>query len=195
MKKNVYYCLAVVVLWSMTAKITELREHYKESQSNVRALLADVEQYRVSDSLQAASVADLQLTVKEYKRYREEDAALIEQMKADIKRLKSASTVKTETVYINTTPISDDKAQDSIDVGTGERTAEYGDTWHNIKMCINPDSVTYELTTKESLLITNHVVPKRFLFFRWGCREVRTDVVSRNPYTKKIEVESITFKK
>lgn len=196
--RKVVFCLgmaSVVIIVLLWADNTDLRTECKTQRNNVAALMEDVEDYRVEDSLQAASVAELQLTLSEYKRYRAEDAALIEKMKVDIKRLKSVTSVQEEAVYSNTAVLSEDNGTDSIDVAPKERKAEYGDEWHRITMLIKSDSVEYTLRTTESLLITSHVIPKHFLFFKFGCKEIRTDVVSRNPYTQKINVDNVTLRK
>jgi hypothetical protein len=184
--------ITIAFLWSDN-KI--LRDEVHTQKNNVSSLMQEVEEYSVSDSLNAASVTDLSLTLAEYKKYRAEDAELIDKMRTELKRMKSATAVQTQAVYVNTAVLSEDGRADSIDVGYKERTAEYGDEWHDISMLIKKDSVEYTLRTRESLLITNHVIPKRFLFFKFGCKEVRTDVLSRNPYTEKINVESIVIRK
>ena len=83
---------------------------------------------------------------------------------------------------------------DSTEIPVKMKVASFADTWHSLNIKIQGDSLNYQLRTKESLLITNHVVPKRFLFFKFGCREVRTEVVSKNPYVGDIQVESITIR-
>ena len=83
---------------------------------------------------------------------------------------------------------------DSIKIPIIVKTANFADEWHRLNIVIDGDSLNYRLRTKESLIITNHIVPKKFLWFKFGCKEVRTDVVSKNPYVENIDVESITIK-
>ena len=83
---------------------------------------------------------------------------------------------------------------DSVEIPVSIKTASFADQWHSLNVTIQGDSLNYKLKTIESLLVTNHIVPKRFLFFKYGCREVRTEVVSRNPYVKDVQVESITIR-
>ena len=40
------------------------------------------------------------------------------------------------------------------------------------------------ITAVDTLDIIVHRIPKRFLFFRFGCKQVRMDIISRNPHTR-----------
>lgn len=175
-----------------------LKKENKVLQTNVTTLLTGAEQYKVNDSLNAATIANLELSISEYRRYKAEDEKLLESLKIDNKRLKGIISTQTESFYEQTTLLRDSVKMlltpDSIEVPVKMKVASFSDTWHSLNIKIQGDSLNYKLKTKESLLITNHVVPKRFLFFKFGCREVRTEVVSKNPYVGDIQVESITIR-
>ena len=167
---------------------------------NVETLFTSVENYKVQDSLQAATIGDLQLTLKQYKQFRAEDAELISQLKVDNKRLQGVVTTQTESYYNHTAILRDSvrmlitRQPDSIKIPILVKTANYSDEWHTLNITIDGDSLNYRLRTRESLIITNHIVPKKFLWFKFGCKEVRTDVVSKNPYVENISLESVTIK-
>ena len=188
---------AIGILSNRLKAVTEERDIQRK---NVETLFTDVEDYEVRDSLKAATIADLQLTLSQYKRFREEDADLISDLKVDNKRLQGVVTAQTESYYQHTAALRDSvrmlvaRQPDSIKIPILVKTANYSDEWHTLNITIDGDSLNYRLRTRESLIITKHVVPKRFLWFRFGCKEVRTDVVSKNPYVEKIDVESITIK-
>ena len=177
---------------------TNLKHANKILQTNVESLLEGVEQYEVEDSLQAATIANLEFSLSQYKKYREEDNKLLESLKIDNKRLEEVIKTQTKSYYEQTALLRDSiimlSVADSIQIPVYIKTAEYSDQWHSLSVAIHGDSMNYKLSTTESLLITNHVVPKRFLFIKYGCKEVRTDIVSRNPYVEDIQVESITIK-
>ena len=65
---------AIGILSNRLKAVTEERDIQRK---NVETLFTDVEGYEVRDSLKAATIADLQLTLSQYKRFREEDAELI----------------------------------------------------------------------------------------------------------------------
>ena len=188
-------CVWVAFLFFANEK---LKSENKILQTNVSTLLTGAEQYKVNDSLQVATIANLELSISEYRRYKAEDNKLLETLKIDNKRLKGIINTQTESFYQQTALLRDSvkmlSSPDSIEVPVKMKVASFSDTWHSLNIKIQGDSLNYRLKTKESLLITNHVVPKRFLFFKFGCREVRTEVVSKNPYVEDIQVESITIR-
>ena len=188
-------CIWVAFLFFANAR---LKSENEILQTNVGTLLTGAEQYKVKDSLQVATIANLELSISEYRRYKAEDKKLLESLKIDNKRLKGIINTQTESFYEQTTLLRDSVkmllSPDSVEVPVNIKTAQFADQWHSLNVTIQGDSLNYNLRTKESLLITNHVVPKRFLFFKFGCREVRTEVVSKNPYVGDIQVESITIR-
>ena len=188
-------CIWVAFLFFANAK---LKSENEILQTNVGTLLTGAEQYKVKDSLQVATIANLELSISEYRRYKAEDKKLLESLKIDNKRLKGIINTQTESFYQQTTLLRDSVrmllSPDSVEIPVNIKTARFADQWHSLNVTIQGDSLNYRLRTKESLLITNHVVPKRFLFFKFGCREVRTEVVSKNPYVGDIQVESITIR-
>ena len=188
-------CIWVAFLFFANAK---LKSENEILQTNVGTLLTDAEQYKVKDSLQVATIANLELSISEYRRYKAEDKKLLESLKIDNNRLKGIIKTQTESFYEQTTLLRDSVkmllSPDSVEIPVNIKTARFADQWHSLNVTIQGDSLNYKLRTKESLLITNHVVPKRFLFFKFGCREVRTEVVSKNPYVGDIQVESITIR-
>lgn len=188
-------CIWVAFLFFANAK---LKKENEILQTNVGTLITGAEQYKVKDSLQVATIANLELSISEYRRYKAEDKKLLESLKIDNKRLKGIINTQTESFYEQTTLLRDSVkmllSPDSVEIPVNIKTARFADQWHSLNVTIQGDSLNYKLRTKESLLITNHVVPKRFLFFKFGCREVRTEVVSKNPYVGDIQVESITIR-
>ena len=201
------YIIAAAVLVILIAVIIALSTRLKNvtadrnvQRKNVETLFTSVQSYKVQDSLQAATIGDLQLTLKQYKQFRAEDAELISSLKVDNKRLQGVVTTQTESYYQHTAILRDSvkmlitRKTDSIKIPIIVKTANFADEWHRLNIVIDGDSLNYRLRTKESLIITNHVVPKKFLWFKFGCKEVRTDVVSKNPYVENIDVESITIK-
>lgn len=192
--------ILIAIIVALSARLKKVKADRDVQRKNVETLFTSVESYKVQDSLQAATIGDLQLTLKQYKQFRAEDAQLISSLKVDNKRLQGVVTTQTESYYQHTAALRDSvkmlmtKVPDSIKVPIIVKTANFADAWHSLNIVIDGDSLNYRLRTKESLIITNHVVPKKFLWFKFGCKEVRTDVVSKNPYVESINIESITIK-
>ena len=194
------FIVLIVVIGILISRLKTVSNDRNVQRKNVETLFTSVESYKVQDSLQAATIGDLQLTLKQYKQFRAEDAQLISSLKVDNKRLQGVVTTQTESYYQHTAALRDSvkmlitTVPDSIKVPIIVKTANFADAWHSLNIVIDGDSLNYRLRTKESLIITNHVVPKRFLWFKFGCKEVRTDVVSKNPYVESISLESIIIK-
>ena len=60
----------------------------------------------------------------------------------------------------------------------------WNDSWVSLSGTITDSIFHGSITSVDTLDIIVHQVPKRFLFFRFGCKQVRMDVVSRNPHTQ-----------
>lgn len=208
MKKTLIVSAIIVVLlttiFALSARLRTVKADRDVQRKNVETLFSSVETYKVQDSLQAATIGDLQLTLSQYKQFRAEDAQLIESLKVDNKRLQGVVTTQTEAYYKHAAILRDsvkrletrttNNGRDTVKVPIIVKAANFEDKWHTLNIEIDGDSLNYTLRTRESLVITNHIVPKRFLWFRFGCKEVRTDVVSKNPYVESISLESITIK-
>ena len=194
------FIVLIVVIGILISRLKTVSNDRDVQRKNVENLFESVGNYKVQDSLQAATIGDLQLTLKQYKQFRAEDAELISQLKVDNKRLQGVVTTQTESYYNHTAILRDSvrmlvtRQPDSIKIPRLVKTANYSDEWHTLNITIDGDSLNYRLRTRESLIITNHIVPKKFLWFKFGCKEVRTDVVSKNPYIENISLESITIK-
>ena len=70
------------------------------------------------------------------------------------------------------------------------------DKWFYMNGCIEVNSkFTGKFVNRDSLVYVEHIIPKRFWFIKWGCRERRQEIVSRNPYTIITGAEYITIRK
>lgn len=191
----------IVLLIALGLSVRQLRfykEETKVQKMNVSALMQSVQEYRVQDSLKAASVSELQLTLKQYEQYRQEDAEIINSLKVDKNRLQSIIATQTETYYAGTAALRDSIRkiinQSGQIIEQPIKVAEIANKWHNLKVVLS-DSLEYQLRSYEELIVVNHIIPKRFLWiFKFGVKDIKTEVVSKNPYTKKISVESVTIR-
>lgn len=187
----------IAVIIYMYNRLNDVKSERDIQAKNVETLLAENESYRVNDSLMASTVLVLKLSIEQYRKYRSEDYSTIEKLKVDKKRLEGVVTAQMES-YARDTAILRDSiisilGKDSLIYNKEVKTASFSNPWHDLDVIIDKDTLSYELRNRERILITNHVVPKRFLGFLWkyGVKEIRTEAVSMNPYTKKMDIESI----
>lgn len=153
--------------------------------------------YKVSDSLNAAKVAQLQLTLDEYKRFRASDLKLIEKLKVDKSDLSKIISSKTETVNSLTAKLESMMVKDTVTNRIDTlKCFNYKSIWTDISGCLNlsNDSIELNITNRESLKIVESVKYKRFLGFLWKTNKIKSknvDVISLNPNTKIENVEYI----
>ena len=187
--------VALIVCRTRLDRMAQERDRYK---GNTNALLADVEHYRVRDSLNAARVQSLELTVKEYERFRADDAALIKQLKQRNRDLAAVNKTQSKTI-IDLRAVPRDTVvlvRDSII--TPAVAVHCGDAWFDFDGILTADQFTGTLKNRDSLLLAETVKYRRFLGFLWKTRKVEDrelNVVSRNPHTEILGVEHIIIEK
>lgn len=143
-------------------------------------LILKANHYKILDSLNVAQIKSLELTVKEFKTYREEDAKLIKSLKVRNKDLEALVSTKLET-------------RDTIlvaihDTIPGIANFNYTSTWTDLSGTIDMQQNTMQvnIANREDLDIVESITRKRFLGFLWYCKKLesrKVDVVSRNPNT------------
>lgn len=187
--------IAVILTNKRIAQLTAERDRYK---GNTAALLSDVEIFKMRDSLNAARVESLQLTIKEFERFRADDAELIRELKARNRDLSAVNTTQSQTIIdLRATP------RDTViivrdSIVTPAVAVHCGDAWFDFDGLLTKDQFTGTLKNRDSLLLAETVKYKRFFGFLWKTRRVqdrRVDVVSRNPHTQILGVEYVVIEK
>ena len=187
--------IAFILLNQRIARLTDERDRYK---GNTTALLSNVEHYRVRDSLNAARVESLQLTIKEFERFRADDAVLIRELKAKNRDLSAVNKTQSETI-IGLKAVPRDTVvvvRDSI--VTPAVAVHCGDAWFDFNGILTADEFTGTLRNRDSLLLAETVKYRRFLGFLWKTRRVQDrqlDVVSRNPHTQIVGIEHVVIER
>lgn len=192
--------LAAILLFcaGQQRRIKQLADERDRYAGNTAALLSDVERYRVRDSLNAARVKSLELTVKEYERFRADDAALIKQLKQRNRDLSAVNKTQSQTI-IDLRAIPRDTVvlvRDSII--TPAVAVHCCDAWFDFDGILTADQFTGTLTNRDSLLLAETVKYKRFLGFLWKTRRVQDrqlDVVSKNPHTEILGIEHVVIER
>mgnify|MGYP000277796670 CR=1 FL=1 len=201
--------IAVAVLLLVIAfhRISILKEENARLKSNQEILLtenqvimAESQKYKVSDSLSAAMVSQLELTLKEYKKYRSKDLEFIEQLKAGKSDLQRIISSQSETINILSAKLNDSIRIDTItNITDTLKCFNYKSKWTDISGCISlrHDSIDIQIKNRESLKIVETVSYKRFLGFLWKTSKVKSrqvDIVSENPNTEITNCEYISIK-
>ena len=190
MKRFIPYIVIVVLIgiiglqfsqiFSQQKTITRIKSDMGLLLESNNDLILKAKHYKILDSLNVAQIKSLELTVKEFKTYREEDAKLIKSLKVRNKDLEALVSTKLET-------------RDTIlvaihDTIPGIANFNYTSTWTDLSGTIDMQQNTMQvnIANREDLDIVESVTRKRFLGFLWYCKKLesrKVDVVSRNPNT------------
>lgn len=169
------------------------RDRLKENQ-NILLRNGAVEIKQTNTGLSQASVPALTLRSSEF--HQSGDTLLQVAKSAGIKtsRITEAATASTTTYVKFKTRVFQTIVHDTVrDTVTRSLTTllpsrqfqlSWNDPWISLSGTITDSIFHGSITSVDTLDIIVHRVPKRFLFFRFGCKQVRMDVVSRNPHTQ-----------
>lgn len=202
MKSIKIYIILGIIIVSLAGTIALLTSRLKKEKAekelykkNTDVLMGEVEAYQTKDSLNVVSVGLLELKLSEYKKYRADDLNLINSLKVDKKKLQQITTTQTQTIYELKGSVRDSIVyRDNFIVDTLKCIAIHN-TWFDLKGCSNRNndfSGTFE--NRDSLLYIEHIVPKKFLFFKWGVKARKQEIVSKNPNTKIVNAEYISIR-
>lgn len=177
-----------IAIFLVKTKMRNLQDENKRLTENQVVLLDSLRTFVVADSLNAAKIGVLELTVSEYKESHKKDMELIEKLKLDV--LNSVTSVGTSTESHIKTIIRDSIVYRDRPVPLDTlKIIRYESAWTSIYGHLDKDSVEMIIRNREKLLITESVTRKKFLFIKlpvklFGYRKREVNVVSLNPDTK-----------
>ena len=183
--------VAAIAFMVMGVIIHNLSQEKARYERNTEALMQGIEQYKVRDSLNAARVQTLELTVRDFERLRSEDAQLIKEMQVKTRNLASVNKTQAETI-IRLSAIPRDTVLIRDSIKTPAVAVHCGDYWYDFEGVLARDEFTGKLRNRDSLVLVESVEYKRFLGFLWRTKQIKRksmDVMSRNPHTTIIGVE------
>lgn len=197
MKKVLIIWAAIVVvlvyLGFQQNAIENLKRERARYQDNTETLLQDLEQYHTRDALNAAKVGELELTIKEYEKYRAADAQLIQTLQTRNRDLSAITTAQTKTIMeLSAVPHDTVIIRDSVAIPAVAVHA--GDAWYDFDGILSDNDFSGTLAVRDSLLVAETIQYKRFWGFLWKTKRIKDkqiDVVSRNPYTTIMGAEFI----
>lgn len=170
------------------ARLTDERDRYKE---NTETLLEQTKTYHVRDSLNAAKVGTLELTLKELERYRADDVALIKDLMARNRDLDALSKAQMRTIeQLRCVPRDTIILIDSIPITA--KAVHCGDEWYTFDGLLTDDTFSGTMETRDELVLTETVRYKKFLFWKTNkIKDRELEAVSRNPHTRIDKLEHI----
>ena len=189
--------LVLCIIRGQHMRIQQLTSERDRYRGNTQALLTDVEHFKVQDSLSAARVEALELTVKEFERFRANDAAIIAELRQRNRDLASVNTTQAQTIIeMSSIPRDTVIIRDSIPIRA--KAVHAGDAWYDFDGLLTEDEFTGRLQNRDSLILAETVKYHRFLGFLWKTKRVderQATVVSRNPHTEILGVEHVVIER
>lgn len=189
-------CLALFIVSAWLADgLRKSKAECERLTANQESLMADVRLYESKAGESAASVARLQLTKDELERNYQAVCEEARNLGIKVSRLQSAAQTATNTSIQIQTQVRDsivyrDRVIDTL------RAFEWRDPpWVDVSGVIDSGKVCLDIHATDTITQIVHRVPKRFLFFRYGTKAIRQEVVSKNPYTHIIYSEYIELTK
>ena len=198
---KIWIAAALVVilclLWFQHRKINQLTGERDKYRANTNALFNEAQKYRVRDSLNAARAESLELTVKEYERFRADDAALIKELKSRNRDLASVNKSQSETIIaLQSIPRDTTIIRDTIPIPAV--AVHCGDAWYDFDGLLTAQEFTGTLEHRDSMLLVETVQYKRFLGFLWRTNKVKNrqlDCVSKSPHNSIKGLEYVIIEK
>lgn len=193
--------LALVVAFE---ECHDLRGESERTKENQDILLHNgrVEIGRTQSGRPRASVPAITLKTSDLKRNPDSLLAVNrKELKIKNSRIVAAATTSTTTkvdVKVAIRPVPHDTCSRSLsglyrppDVSQ----VSWSDPWITLRGDIEGDSMQVHIESRDTLQMVVHRVPKKFLFFRYGTKGVRMEVVSQNPHSRLSYPRIIMFKK
>lgn len=191
--------VVVLVAYFLNVRVSKLKHDRDTYKRNNAVLLNDVKYYRALDSLNAAKVGVLELSIQDYERFMKEDADLINKLKRKNEELQNFSKIQAETIIKIRAQVKDsliyipgDTAYQSIPC------VSFRDSWTNIEACVYNDTLIGDIQIRDSLILYETIIYKRFLGVLWKTKKIKErsfNIVSKNPYTEIKGVEVVSIRK
>ncbi len=188
------YALSVTALLLLVGSNRQrLRSENQRLNQNIVALTSDVELYRTRSGESAAEVRSLRLRHSELEQTNEALTDQIDQLKIRLRHINSLATAATQTVVEFSTQIPDTVLRRPV-VDT-IRLPLYADTWNSVQTTLIGDRIEGRFSSVDTLHQVVYRVPHRFLFIRYGTKELRQVITSSNPSTRLVYSSHITIER
>lgn len=198
-KTKIYIGLFIIMLGmvctiSFQAKyIKKQKANIERLDGNVTALTTDINHFKVNDSLNAATIQSLNITVSEFKDMNVEAKKTIDALNIKYKRLLKVN----QTITQENQDLLLNKTIDTLilkDTIVKTASASYRSPYLDLDIYDlgNQYQVKYESRDTIDQILEN--IPKKFLFIRYGTKGFKTTYVNRNPNAKIVGASDYIFK-
>lgn len=193
-KKYLGYILCAIVLvlaWLLFSQERAEKERYKANQT---ALLSDIAYYKTENERNVASVRALTLTKNEIETYNKNLAERCDELEISLRRLISANITNMQTDYHLVGELRDSLVLRYNTIDT-LRCMDYDDSYLTFSACVDSAGMyVADIISRDTVTAIVHRIPRRFLCFKFGTKEVRQEVYCANPRTQIITTQYVEKK-
>lgn len=193
-KISIYLNMALLLtVVSLSFWLGNVREEKRRLANNQDALLSDIQFYKTEAGNNAASVQKLELSRSELKQHCTELLKTVDELNLKVRRLQAASTTVSKTEVTIETPVRDSIVyRERLDT---VKRINWKDPWVELDGMIDKGIFSGEIRSTDTLIQIIHRVPRKFLFFRWGTKAIRQEMINKNPHSRIIYTEYIELKR
>ena len=163
----------------------------KRLESNQEIYFDSLRRYRTESGQWAVSTEALRLRCDELESLLAERARIIDQLKIKIRRIEQFVQTSTQTQVV----FKERLVHDTIFAEGDCRSFVWRDPWCRVEGEIENDSVACKIETCDTLHQVVHRVPRRFLFFRFGTKSLRQEILCANPNSRIVWNQYIKIEK
>lgn len=191
----IHLLLLVALAISIIAGIRQNGE-IQRLRKNQHVLLkpSPMQSYRTSDGKSVATTEVLTLKISELRDANDSLLRMTHELGVKNRRLQQMAQTTNHTDATIHTIVHDSIVYVSPSPDT-LRCLSYADPWMMVDGCLKEDTFSGHFASLDTLDMIVHRVPRRFLFFRYGCKAIQLDVVSHNPYSTITHARYIQLKK
>ena len=177
--------LLLVIIW-LAHCLYKSGVEKERLKSNQDALMSEVKLYETKQGESAASVLRLQLTKKELEGKYQTVCQEAKDLGIKLKRLQAVSQTSTQGEIHAKADLKDSiRYRPEIHLVDTLKKFNWKDPpWAFVDGVIDSGKVDLTISTNDTLIQLVHRVPKKFLFFKFGCKAIRQEIITKNPYNK-----------
>lgn len=189
----IYALLTTALLALASGERRRLRTENQRLGQNISTLTSDVELYRTRSGASAAEVRSLRLKQSELEQLNDDLRNQIRELNIRLRRVNSIATAATQTELTFEARLPDSVRHRTITDSI--RLPLYADTWSTLQATLIGDRIEGRFLSVDTLHQVVYRIPRRFLFIRYGTKELRQVITSSNPHTRLVYSSHITLER
>lgn len=189
----IYALLTTALLAMSSGERRRLRTENRRLGQNISTLTSDVELYRTRSGASAAEVRSLRLKQSELEQLNDDLRDQIRELNIRLRRVNSIATAATQTELTFEARLPDSARHRTITDSI--RLPLYADTWSTLQATLVGDRIEGRFLSVDTLHQVVYRIPRRFLFIRYGTKELRQVITSSNPHTRLVYSSHITLER